>query len=495
MGSLRAIPIAAMLFIAIVPYTAWSQFGGSYPVWHAHRVALFAGGIVMILALGLRKLGVQPAKATVALTLPILGFLSTVLNPVVLVVAAGIGLIGGLIDRRRAYENANLVFIVMAAILFYGAAKPILAFSTFEPNVVAVSPGTPPLAMAGDIELRQRPSIVHIVLDGYGSSQTLNDIYGHDTGAFFNQLEQRGFVVIEDAISPYSQTLPTMASVMSGGPIDVSNDSGHPTWLRSKLRYTIRNGPVPALLESEGYTFARTESGYHFVDFDDAQVVADNPRGLSLLDAHMLRDLGEFFAPVHNGQLRAALAPGTLQDLPQPFFYYQHLIAPHPPFTINADGSDRESASEAVSFADGLVAGIDTHRAAYVEGYREKARFIETALLRQIDALPAGPSIVVIHGDHGPGAFYFHEDAVRTCMSERLTTFVAMYSDDPEVTRALREAAHSGFSIVNIYRSIFAALSDTDIPMLEPQASFLPWSDPTAAEPVPASDLQRSCLP
>jgi hypothetical protein len=214
---------------------------------------------------------------------------------------------------------------------------------------------------------------------------------------------------------------------------------------------------------------------------------------MSLLDAYLFRSVGSYFGAVHNEGLRAALSPGTLDDLLQPFFYYQHLIAPHPPFTIAADGSTRET--EAANFNDGLARASEEQRTAYIEGYREKARFIEASLLQQLDSLPDGPFIIVIHGDHGPGAFHDYDNASTTCMSERLGTFVAVYSDIPGVRERLSETSDGGFSIVNIYRAIIGALSDGDIPLLEPQSSFLPWSDPTSAIPVSSSDLSRSCLP
>ncbi len=494
MAFLRGFPIAAILLISVAPYTAWGFFGASYPEWHAHRAALVGCCVVLLCLFALRGLGLSPQKAVVVVALPVLGALATVLNPIVLLVTVAAALVAAIIDRHRAYENANLALIIVGAALFFGAAKPVVQVSTFNREVVATAAGTSAIGMDGEIVLRQTPSIIQIVLDGYGSTQTLNSIYDHDTQPFFEQLEARGFVVIENAVSPYSQTLPTMASVMSGAPVDMSRGAGDPTMLRLNLGHTVRNGPVPSLLEAAGYTFARAESGYDFLDFDNAEVVAaEGLTRMSLLDAYLLRTFGSFFGPVHNRTLMAALSPGTLGDLPQPFFYYQHLIGPHPPFTIAADGSFRET--DDVSFNDGMARASEEQRAAYITGYREKAQFIETSLIEQIDALPDGPMIVIIHGDHGPGAFHHYNAAEETCMSERLGTFVAIYSDIPEVTAHVSATPEDGFSIVNIYRAVFAGLSGADIPLLEPQANFLPWNDPTSVVPVSPAEFAGTCMP
>lgn len=493
MGALRGVPLAAMLLIAVIPYQAWSQFGGSYPPWHAHRIVLLACGILLCLGLLLRWGGVRPAKIGVALTLPVLALLLPAVGPIVVTVTLAAAVLAGLLDRQRRFENANLALVAMGAVLLFGAAKPIVEFTAFEEEVVAVPDDSAPFSATEALRLSQTPSIVHIVLDGYGSAETLRSIYDHDPRPFFAQLEERGFTVIENAISPFSQTLPSMASVMSGAPVDVSGSSSRGTALRRNLGHTIRNGPVPQILEQAGYTFARTESGYHFLDFDDTRIVASSPLRMSLLDAHLLRGVGSYFGAVHNEGLRAALSPGTLADLPRPFFYYQHLIAPHPPFTIAADGSTRETHSS--SFADGnhMATASAEQPTYYFEGYREKARFIEASLMRQINSLPDGPMIIVIHGDHGPGAFLDHENASVTCMSERLTTFVAVYSDIPEVPERLSEKQGDGFSIVNIYRAIIGALSDSEIPLVEPQSSFLPWSDPTSPTAVSSLELSQRC--
>jgi len=493
MGVFRRLPIAAMLLIAIVPYTAWADFRASYPEWHAHRAALVAWCGLLLCALVLQRLSVSPIKAAVLLTFPILGVLATVVSPVVMLVTLGAASLAAVIDRRRAYENTHLALIVMGASLLGGAVMPLVQVSAFEREVMATTPDTPLSWYNADIVLKQTPSIVHIVLDGYGSTQTLRSIYAHDTRPFFAELEERGFIVIEDAVSPFSQTLPTMASVMSGAFVDMASGNGDPTLLRLNLGHTIRNGVVPSVLQNAGYTFARSESGYSFLDFDKAEIVPKRSISMSLLDAYLLRDLGNFFGTVNNGALRAALTPGIVDDLPQPFFYYQHLIAPHPPFSIAADGSFRET--DDMSFNDGMAGATDEKRADYVEGYREKAQFIERSVIQQLDALPKGPMIVVIHGDHGPGAFHDYNAADNTCMSERLRTFVAVYSDIPEITETLQAAPDGGFSTVNIYRAVFAGLSGNDISLVPAKAIYLPYSDPSTTVPVSAAELNSSCVP
>jgi len=496
MGVVRRLPLGSMLLVAVIPYESLAPFSGMFPLWHAHRAALVAVLVVLLVAFVLRRFGCSPAKASVVAAIPVLTFQfvqpDLLFSPVIPTFAGLIALFAAAIDSARRYENANIALTAMGAVLLVGTASPLVQ-STPDRQLVDIAPDMAPLGAAGGINLASRPSIIHIVLDGYGATEPLADIYGHDTAPFFAQLEQRGFVVIENALVPYSQTLPSMASVMSGGPVNMTDDRGDANRLRADLGYTIRNGPVPAVLEASGYTFARAESGYDYVDFGGARDVTRSQIKVTLFDTLLLRAFGDFFGPVHNRILKDALRPGTLDDLPQPFFYYQHLLAPHPPFTIAADGSPRQS--KGFTYVDGshFIAGKREMRENYIEGYREKASFIETAVLSQIDAFPAGPRIVIIHGDHGPGAYLDHENAERTCMGERLQTFVAVYSDVPGVSRRLLSTGDERFSTVNIYRAVLSALMETELPLVAATSQFLQWSDPTAMVRVDARDIALPC--
>lgn len=496
MRMLRGLPIGAMLLVAVVPYEAWHPLSGTFPLWHAHRAALVAVLLVVLVALALRRLGCTPAEAGVLAAIPVLVFQfvqpDLFLSPATPILAAVVALGAAAIDRSRRYENANLALTAMGAVLLVGTVSPLVQ-SMSDRHLVDVAPDVAPIGATDEIALATRPSIIHIVLDGYGASEPLADIYGHDTAPFFAQLEQRGFTVIDNAVVPYTQTLPSMASVMSGGPVNMTDDRGDAKRLRADLGYTIRNGPVPALLEASGYTFARAESGYGYVDFGGARDVTRRPIEVNPFDTLLLLSLGDLFGPVHNRILKDAVAAGTLEDLPQPFFYYQHLLAPHPPFSIAADGSPRHS--EGFTYADGshFILGDPERRKRYIEGYREKVRFIEAALLSQIDAFPDGPKIVIIHGDHGPGAHLDHESADRTCMGERLRTFVAVYSDVPGVTRRLLSTSDAPFSTMNIYRVVLSALTETEFPSVAATSRFLRWNDPTAMVRVDAPDLARPC--
>lgn len=477
-----------MFLVAIIPYKQWAVYWGAFPLWQAHRAAAVAALVVLALVLFLRCLTGSWARSALVVAFPVIGLLARDIDRMSLIILVGVIAIAALLDRNRRAENASLAVAIMGGALLAGAFMQVANLQAQERSVIPAGPEA-----ISSITLSQTPSIIHVVLDGYGSSEVLSRVYGHDTQPFFSELERRGFSVVPYAVSPYSQTLPSIASVMSGAPVDLTSGNPDPRALRQNLGHTIRNGPVPAALEQAGYTFAWSESGYHLLDFERATRISSAPLGLTAFETRLLQFSPQLFGRLHNQMLKSTMTPGSLDDLPMPFFYYQHLIAPHPPFSINADGTFRRSTSAYLADGDHFTRSDGALRGVYIEGYREKIGFIEQALLRQIDAFPAGPLIVIIHGDHGPGAFLRHESAVNTCLAERMTTFAAVYTNVPDLKLDMGSFGPHPFSIVNIYRLVLSQLSNTEIPPLDPVSRHLRWSDPREMTDVVFGEFDTSC--
>lgn len=486
MKTLLVALIGPMALISVAPFSMWSLYNGTYPVWQAIRASLLMS-FGVVLAIGLLALIMKSAsKGSVIVTMLICGLLTLYLNIiVVLMLVSMLGVIA-FFDRANAYKNINIVTFIMGFSIFSGAAWPALQMRTEKRQIVTSSDALEA------IDLVRTPSIIHVVLDGYGTSEILSGIYDHDSEPFFTALEERGFVVARKTTVPFSQTLPSMASVFSGGVVDVASRN-NPHVLRRDLGTTITNGPVARILDEAGYTITANRSGYGHLDQLQGGILSSNPAGLTELEGMLFTLNKDVFAEVHNQTLRASLEPDLFDDIEKPFFYYQHLLAPHPPFSLNANGSSRPTTTS--SYADGshAIRQLQNGRAEYIEGYRQKAIFIEHALLRQIDSYPVGPKIVLIHGDHGPGAFLDHNSAEGTCMSERLQTFMAFYSNVPDVTFTSVFDTDRPISTVNAYREIFNRLSDDELPLLTAKSYYLSWPNPMNAIDVSPEGLGSGC--
>jgi hypothetical protein len=315
-----------------------------------------------------------------------------------------------------------------------------------------------------------------VLADGYGAPSVLKSIYDHDAGPFLDALRQRGFVVFDDVRTPYNQTLLVVSSVMSGSAVRPRRKDRTDDEFRRDMGDAVRQGAVISVLKDAGYHIIWSKSGYAFLDFpDEEQTEADRP-WLTPLEAAIAGSFLPYLQGAnHNAYLKASFAPRKLNRSPKPYYYFQHVLAPHPPHTLYSNGSYRRPLSTQIADGSGVIQNSPARRKNYIEGYADKVKFVEASFIKEFDALPQGPKIVIFHGDHGPGAYLAHNSASQTCISERMKTFLAIYTNDLKIRNELELYSNSKFNIVNIYRLLFSILSRESITLIDPAPEFYGW--------------------
>jgi hypothetical protein len=136
-------------------------------------------------------------------------------------------------------------------------------FSASDPGILPEGQVLRPTAGA------PMPDIYYIILDGYGRSDTLEQVYGFDNSDFLAGLQELGFVVAECSQSNYAQTELSIASSTNLLYLESLGDSFRPgTDNRRPLRPLIRSSAVRLALEALGYhdrlqtvTFINLERG------------------------------------------------------------------------------------------------------------------------------------------------------------------------------------------------------------------------------------------
>jgi hypothetical protein len=354
------------------------------------------------------------------------------------------------------------------------------------------------------------PSVVHIVLDAYGGQTALKKLFRHDNAAFSDALRGLGFVVLEDVAAPYNQTLPAMSAVMNADfpPLDTPPLSEMSSVnLRAVLARSVIEGSAIRAFKSQGHQIVYTASGYGAFEY---------PRSARLISTRVgafeLSQFDVYFLVLHldrwginvvepatraaplDRQVRDALSIDLVDKLESPFFLYSHILAPHPPFTMDRGGNSTNRWGF-ILLADGdhTIGNDESLRGRYREGYIEKLRYVNAAVLAQVTQMidrVEGPLIIIIQGDHGSGSLLIQDSAERTCLMERMRTTVAVYSNVPDIRAAV--AAGGIDNTVNIYRVIFAALSGTKIPSVEGQY-FSKWSALNQPLSLAGADFDRNC--
>jgi hypothetical protein len=417
-----------------------------------------------------------------------------------------------------------------AAVLAYNiVAFGLIALERGEASIVQATPFEPPSNVA-PVSQATRPDIYHIVVDGYGRSDVLQDIYRFDNSDFIEQLEGLGFDHADQAVTPYNQTLMIMNSMFNGNYIQnlPENPGITPQNYRRKLYNELQRNSMFEVLRGRGYGLYSVRSEYPLVQLEemDKEFLA-RPEAVSFLELAVFRhsglfpitellsrpstasgdnkDGGEPGGKVDNGSAENALGASAIaiieqldvsfpKQLKSPFFFYTHIIAPHPPFDVDRMGGFRDSILAARGIADGNHShyGIPETQREYWLGYLEKLQFTNREVLRYVTQVineRPDPKIIVIHGDHGGGLYLDHADASTTCLRERFSPLLAVYSSDGR----LQEAIPNDLNLVNLYRVIFNEYFGADIAMLPGKSFFVPWKNPMRHDPISNKDMNAIC--
>ncbi len=462
------------------------------------------------------------------------------------IVLAGLGLLAWRVWKRkektlretmRLPTRFTYVTNVVAAAMLIAVAGRTL-YSEYQVRgeaneTIASAHGSQSLAASPEAS-RRLPNIVHIVLDGYSRADILRSVYGFDNAPFLSALRKRGFHIANKATTPFNQTLLVMSSIFSLGAVNKSLgsqiDDHNFSIMRRILARDQRQGVAIKILSDLGYELASTPSTYLPLQWDeivgsDGRASILNHFGLPetyvfsydlLQSSPVLGHLAEYLFGDEFGIV--GVNYNNLKNVPKrrfqhagkrPLFVYEHILAPHPPFNITADGRPRSLADFPPAIGDGshLIKGSEANRALYRAGYLDKLQYINGAILEHIDRIKKtlpGPLIIILHGDHGGGLNFDQDEEAKTCVHERFSPLLAVYATDPAVTvgvhRRLQSREHLPGDLSRTAqgrysqpgdRSTFLSWDMDKLSAVDPEDLAVPCSAPdrtwTARNPSPSS--------
>jgi hypothetical protein len=264
-------------------------------------------------------------------------------------------------------------------------------------------------AAAAGLGEQARPDIYFIILDSYTSHQVLLDRFGYDNSDFLQFLQGLGFAT-GDCSSSYDNTAWSLSATL---------DQGRTSQDYWRIWPELQHNQVRMRLESQGYRTVAFQTGFDWSEWRDADIFIRAPLLLNDYDVYYLSQtlLGKIpafqrlFTETWNGHYRLRLE-NTLQKLPQiaelpgSKFVFVHLLAPHPPFVFNADGS----AAGGYFLRNLAWDGKDEAQrpeylpAVYAAGYTGELSYIDRVLpgvLRDVLANSVTEPIIIVQGDHG----------------------------------------------------------------------------------------------
>ena len=332
---------------------------------------------------------------------------------------------------------------------------------------------------------QRTPDIYYIILDAYGRQDILQESFGYDNSIFLEQLEALGFYVARCSLSNYAQTELSLSSSLNFDYLQTLIDDFSPRSTdRSPLWPLLKQSATRQTLEGLGYQTVAFETGYTWIQWEDADVyfVPDSKvSGLSDFEVMLvessagmiLNDAASFLPqavvpdiniPKQNQRQRILSALDKLSSLPSsvdsPKFVYAHIIAPHDPYLFDQQGN-------------WVDISMPMDDATFHAGYRDELVYLNQRVIEMVEKIirdSATPPVIIIQGDHGPG---------RSSNEGRMKILNAYY-----LPGAQTQLLYPEITPVNTFRLIFDLYFGAQFELLEDKSYFSVYEEPYQFEEI-----------
>lgn len=330
------------------------------------------------------------------------------------------------------------------------------------------------------------PNIYYIILDGYGRTDILSELYGYNNTEFINYLKQKGFYIAEKSKSNYHDTILSLASSLNLSYLDPAD------FLIGQKK--IRDSRVFSLMKQYGYTTVFISSLNTYMtrskaDFnlrigwlDDFKYELINLTPIPVLLSKLELSLGAY--SLHRERINYAFdSIADIAEWDSPVFVYAHIYAPHPPFVFGPNGENvqpnrKYSTHDSTSFiADGGT------RDEYIKGYREQIEYLNKRLIKLINHILSRKdnfSVIILQGDHGPRSMTDWLNPDKTYWKECYSILNAYYLPSNG-----NKVLYESITPVNTFRLVFNLYFGENYDLLEDRSYF--WYDRLLSEIIDVS--------
>jgi hypothetical protein len=169
----------------------------------------------------------------------------------------------------------------------------------------------------------------------------------------------------------------------------------------------------------------------------------------------------------------------NLAEVESPKFVYAHILCPHPPFVFDRDGNEvPHNVPYSIKDGDHFPGSHQD----YIEQYIDQLIFLNDRLTTVVDRILAESDpdpIIILQGDHGPGAYLIWDFPDETLMRERFSILNAYY-----VPKNVKDNLYPSISPVNSFRLIFYQLFGLSYELLSDEQYFSTHAHPFDFIPV-----------
>jgi hypothetical protein len=398
-----------------------------------------------------------------------------------------------LLKRMKNPVTVNLYFNLLSVLLLVNTGVQVA--NHVRDNEISFNPSERSVVVTKVESSAPRPDIYYIILDGYGRQDILQTLYKFDNSEFINALRARGFYVADESSSNYIQTMLSLTSSFNMDYLQNLKLNGKTPDNRAELIELLNYSEVRNVLAQNGYQTVSFENEYKAtiptadVYYEDSTSALTQPVTAFesiVIDHSLARTLNHIPAfqralvemPYETHRQRILSTFDELEETPSldsDYFVYAHIIAPHPPFVFDKDGNVVNH-DEPFTLFDANYYISEHSRGGYIGGYRKQLQYVNTLALQAIDAILAQsktPPIIIIQGDHGPGAYLYWGSLEQTIPSERFGILNAYYFPDHNYA-----SLYPTISPVNSFRVVLNQYFKTEYALLPDLHYYSRWNVP-----------------
>ena len=381
-------------------------------------------------------------------------------------------------DLKSATEILNLVGLVLLIFPIY----QIFAFQisstqlwggndTQKSEVVNTQP----------VEAENLPDVYYIILDAYARNDTMQRSYDFDNSEFLGQLENLGFYVAECSQSNYAKTRLSLASSLNMNYLDtfdeIAGDLERGRESRIRMGHLIRRSQVRQIFEDLGYTTVGFSNGYLWSEWEDADIFLSPDNASTFGNMQLFSRINDFEAlllrttaalavidaeTVFSSYLTPAVVASPRKDhydqvmhaldtldnisaIESPKFVFAHIISPHGPYVMSAEG-------------EFIPADQETD-----ENYVDQVEYLNSRLIPIVEKIlqnSENPPIIILQADHGGHGTQFDPD-------NRMNILNVYY-----LPNGGEAGLYPSISPVNSFRLILSEYFGYDFPLLEDTSYF-----------------------
>ncbi len=394
-------------------------------------------------------------------------------------------------ERRAWLRGTNLVggLLIVTGFLFGGQALAAIG---------VLSQTTPPSKHVPTAELEEakkqtraatdgeRPDIYYIVMDRYTNNTVLKEQFGFDNTPFLDSLRQMGFAVDDAALTQYPYTAASTAATLN---LSYHNDDLAPYTQYDKQGAMVfhsmnRQAEAVKLLKEQGYEYYNIGSNYgasnkaplatHDFACDRMLTVLGRKKCLRGME-HVQFERTPFYRlamarfsgnplhlestdPVSYTRMQLNHLKGLAESERQGGrFIFSHILVPHEPFYLNADGSVATHPT------------ANTDNKSIKEKYLAQLQFLNTQMgeiVREINERSGGRAVVMLISDEGPYPQLYNQTFLEPVREERSSDIMAHVP----VEEWKREDAHMKYSILEAVH--IPKATEEDLAHMTPINSF-----------------------